>query len=154
MSAEEKPTPVQPEILPPEEEASLQELAITNPKLARSFRNIQEEIKRREAANPSPPVVVEKPAKPPVTAKIIQLPLFPHEHVGTPDCFLRSSVFAGTDRGREYVKNAPVKALAGYDLKFTGEQLTQHHLVVWEALMKLANQHPLVTNACFQSMRF
>lgn len=153
MSAEEKPAPVQPEILPPEDEVSLQGLS---PALKATFRRVfAEENRRKEAGElPSPPVVVEKPATPPVSAKIYQLPLFPREQAGTPDCFLRSAAFAGTDRGCEYVENAPVKALAGYDMKFTGKQLTQHHLVVWEALVKLANQHPLGNECMFSIHEF
>jgi hypothetical protein len=89
-----------------------------------------------------------------VSAEIIQLPLFPPNHAGTPDCFLRSSVFAGTDRGSEYVELQPVKSVAGYDITFTGKQLTQHHLVVWEALVKLANMHPLGTECAFSIHSF
>lgn len=150
MSADEKPAPVQPEILPPEDEDKYKGLS---PALRATFRRVfsDEEKKKQAGEKLTPP---EEKTKLPATAKIIQLPLFHHEQAGTPDCFLRSSVFAGTDRGREYVKNAPVKALAGYDLKFTGEQLTQHHLVVWEALVKLANQHPLGNECMFSIHAF
>lgn len=153
MSDDEKPAHVQLEVLSPEVEASLQEIAEKNPSMAQSFRRIHMRLKQQEASDP-PPAMPEKTTAPIVTAKIIQLPLFPHEQAGTPDCFLRSSAFAGTDRGCGYVENEPVKSLAGYDMKFTGKQLTQHHLVVWEALVKLANQHPLGNECAFSIHAF
>jgi hypothetical protein len=157
MSAEEKTATVQPEIiLTPEEEAELEAFAAqghSHAKMARSMRSMRLEQKRRMAAGEMPPPQPQ-PSVPVKSATIYQLPLFPQEHVGTPDCFLRSSAFAGTDRHCELAEDAPIKSLAGYDMKFTGKQLTQHHLVVWEALIKLANQHPLGNECAFSIHAF
>lgn len=153
MSDDEKPAHVQLEVLSPEVEASLQEIAEKNPSMAQSFRRIHMRLKQQEASDP-PPAAPEKTTAPTVTAKIIQLPLFPYEQVGTPDCFLRSAAFAGTDRCCTLSEDAPIKSLAGYDMKYTGKQLTQHHLVVWEALVKLANQHPLGDECVFSIHQF
>lgn len=153
MSDDEKPAHVQLEVLSPEVEASLQEIAEKNPSMAQSFRRIHMRLKQQESSDP-PAAAPEKTTAPTVTAKIIQLPLFPQEQVGTPDCFLRSSAFAGTDRHCSLSEDEPIKSLAGYDMKYTGKQLTQHHLVVWEALVKLANQHPLGTECSFSIHKF
>lgn len=88
-------------------------------------------------------------------AQVIQLPIWPENTAGTPDCFLRSALFAATDRGQGYyTSKTPINTVAGYQIRYQGNQLTQSHLVVWEALVRLARQHPLGDECLFKGHTF
>ena len=83
------------------------------------------------------------PAKKGPPAQVLQLPLpFFKDAATTPNCFLRSEVFAATDRALNYVKLQPMKSAEGYKIVFTGKRLSQNQLLVWEALIRLAARHP------------
>lgn len=159
MSAEKEPAPApQPIALDPQKEAELRKFEERGPEgvsMAASFRRIFSEVKRREEAGEMPP---SSPPAPTKTAEVISiqpyLPMFAEEAVGTPDCFLQCSLFAATDRGREFVKRQKFTTLKGQEIVFTGEQLTQHHLVLWEALVRLARFYPLGDECSFKGNRF
>jgi hypothetical protein len=123
------------------------QLSEVPPDLAKCFRNIF----KSAIDNPHAEQTLSTASK---TAEIIQLPLWPEATTGTPDCFLRSALFAATDRGRTYVDQEKIKSVGCYDIKFTGMQLTQLHLVVWEALVRLARKHPLGDECVFTGHSF
>jgi hypothetical protein len=78
------------------------------------------------------------------SAEIIQLPLWAEQKRGTPNSFLRSSLFAAVQgKDRRFLKEEVLASQNGITVKFTGEQLNQSDLDVWETLVHLARQHPL-----------
>jgi hypothetical protein len=77
-------------------------------------------------------------------AKVVQLPLWQAEKRGTPNSFIRSALFAAIQsKDRAFMKEQVLASQAGITVKFTGEQLNQEDLTVWETLVHLARQHPL-----------
>jgi len=77
-------------------------------------------------------------------SQIIQLPLWPEPKRGTPNSFIRSALFAAIQsKDRVFLKESTVASQKGIVVKFTGEQLNQEDLSVWETLAHLARQHPL-----------
>jgi hypothetical protein len=78
------------------------------------------------------------------TAQNIQLPLWPEPKRGTPNSFIRSALFAAIQsKDRVFLKESTVASQKGITVKFTGEQLNQEDLSVWETLAHLGRQHPL-----------
>lgn len=74
----------------------------------------------------------------------VQLPLWPEPKRGTPNSFIRSALFAAIQsKDRVFLKEATLASQKGIVIKFTGEQLNQEDLSVWEALVHLARQQPL-----------
>src|ERR1700674_2330002 len=85
----------------------------------------------------------------PATAKIIQLPLWPERVRGTPNTFLRSALFPAIQgKTRRYLEKELLAATGGITLRFTGKQLDQSDLDVWELAVHLSREHP-VGNVCF-----
>jgi hypothetical protein len=96
------------------------------PALQASLARVQEHERKRESA------------------EIIQLPLWAEQKRGTPNSFLRSSLFAAVQgKDRRFMKEEVLASQNGITVKFTGEQLNQSDLDVWETLVHLARQHPL-----------
>jgi len=84
------------------------------------------------------------------TAQIIQLPLWPEPKRGTPNSFLRSALFSAIQsKDRQFLKEVTLASQDGITVKFTGEQLNQEDLTVWETLVHLARQHPLGDSCSF-----
>jgi hypothetical protein len=80
--------------------------------------------------------------------RIVQLPLWYEEQRGTPNSFLRSALFAAIQsKDRKHLKGATIASSKDIIVKFTGEQLNQEDLSVWETLVHLAREHPL-GNVC------
>lgn len=78
------------------------------------------------------------------SAEIIQLPLWHEPKRGTPNSFLRSALFSAIQsKDRVFLKAAILASQEGITVKFTGEQLNQQDLTLWETLVHLAKEHPL-----------
>lgn len=89
------------------------------------------------------------------TAEVVQLPLWPEPARGTPNSFLRSALFAAIQgKTRRPLKNELLGAQKGYVVKFTGWQLDQADLDVWEHAIHLARQHPLGNVCVFRANAF
>jgi hypothetical protein len=100
-----------------------------------------------------PKILVRK--KKHTDALVVQLPLWPEPARGTPNSFLRSALFAAIQgKGRRFLKNALLGAQKGYSVKFTGQQLDQSDLDVWEHAVHLARSHPLGNVCCFRANAF
>jgi hypothetical protein len=85
-------------------------------------------------------------ARPP--GKLIQLPLWPEPVRGAPNSFLRSALFAAIQgKTRTRLKKQLLGSLQGVTVRYTGEQLDQSDLDVWEQAVHLARRHPL-GNVC------
>src|SRR4051812_22423230 len=90
-----------------------------------------------------------EPAPPPApSAKVIQLPLWPEPVRGTPNSFLRSALFAAIQgKTQTRLKRQLLGSIQGVTVRYTGEQLDQSDLDVWEQAIHLARRHPL-GNVC------
>lgn len=85
---------------------------------------------------------------PPAPAKIYQLPLWPEPVRGAPNSFLRSALFAAIQgKGRKQMKRELLGSVQGVSVRYTGEQLDQSDLDVWEQAIHLSRRHPL-GNVC------
>jgi hypothetical protein len=113
---------------------------ITDPELRATLQRLDETIERQSPDQPEPPVVRK--------AQIIQLPLWPEATRGTPNSFLRGALFAAIQgKEREYLKGQMLASRDGIKIRFTGMQLDQSDLDVWEQAAELARSHPL-GNVC------
>ncbi|MEY4517998.1 MAG: hypothetical protein RLZZ499_597 [Cyanobacteriota bacterium] len=83
-------------------------------------------------------------------AAVMHFPFWPEEKRGTPNSFLRSALFAAVQsKDRVYMKESVLFSQQGITIKYTGEQLNQEDLDVWEAISHLARQHPLGNECSF-----
>ncbi len=79
-----------------------------------------------------------------------QLPLWGEEKRGTPNSFLRSSLFAAIQgKDRYFTKHEVLYAQKGITVKYTGERLNQEDLTLWETLVHLARNTPLGDECSF-----
>ena len=93
-----------------------------------------------------------KPAKP---AKVVQLPLWPEPVRSVPNSFLRGALFAAIQgRDRQYLERELLITQNGIQIYFTGKQLNQSDLDVWEQALHLARMHPLGTCCEFTAHGF
>ena len=78
------------------------------------------------------------------SAEIIQLPLWPEPKRGTPNSFIRSALFSAIQsKDRKFIDGETLASHDGITIKYTGQQLNQEDLTLWETLVHLAKGHPL-----------
>ena len=87
-------------------------------------------------------------------AKVIQLPLWPEAKRGTPNAVLRGALFAAVHKDRPYLEGALLAAQDGVTVRFTGKQLNQADLDVWEQVLHLARTQALGTECYFTAHGF
>lgn len=81
---------------------------------------------------------------------VVQLPLWPEPKRGAPNSFIRSALFAAIQgKDRQYIKEGVLASQDGIIVKFTGEQLNQTDLDVWETIVHMARDQPLGTFCSF-----
>ena len=81
-------------------------------------------------------------------SKDLKLPDWPDTKRGTPNSFLRSALFSAIQsKDRVFLKDVVLASQEGVAVNFTGEQLNQEDLTLWEALVHLAKDEPL-GNVC------
>jgi hypothetical protein len=84
-------------------------------------------------------------------SKVIKLPEWPETKRATPNSFLRSALFSATqgqdNKDRPYLDGEILASQQGFTIKYTGLQLNQDDLTLWEALVHLAKEQPL-GNVC------
>ena len=74
----------------------------------------------------------------------IQLPLWSETKRGTPNSFIRSALFAAIQsKDRVFLQETVLASQKGITVKFTGQQLNQEDLTVWETLAHMARERPL-----------
>jgi TrfA protein len=77
-------------------------------------------------------------------SKDILLPEWPESKRGTPNTFLRSALFSAIkSKDRVWLKDTLLASQGGFTIRFTGEQLNQEDLTLWETLVHLAKEKPL-----------
>jgi hypothetical protein len=88
-------------------------------------------------------------------AQIVQLPIWPEPVRGAPNAFLRSALFSAIQgKTRKPIKNQLLGSMQGVSVKFTGWQLDQSDLDVWEQAIHTARMHPLGNICHFKANAF
>jgi hypothetical protein len=120
-----------------------------------SFRNISLEKHRARKAREQAGEREEMPKQPdaPKTAEVVQLPFWPDPARGVPNSALRGALFAAV-KTRRYMEGELLAVQQGLQIRFTGMQLSQSDLDVWEQALHLARQHPLSTRCEFTAHGF
>ncbi len=91
----------------------------------------------------------------PQTPKIIQLPPWQEAKRGVPNSILRGALFASIQgQHRRYMKGELLAAQQDIEIRFTGMQLDQSDLDVWELALHRARKHPLGTRCYFTAYGF
>ena len=76
-------------------------------------------------------------------AQVLQLPLWPEATRGAPNAVLRGALFAAVHKDRRYMDRELLAAQDGITVRFTGKQLDQADLDVWEQALHLARTQAL-----------
>ena len=88
-------------------------------------------------------------------AQVIQLPLWPEPKRGAPNAVLRGALFAAIHKDRQYMRRKElIAAQDGITIRYTGEQLDQTDLDVWEQALHLARQQALGIQCRFTEKGF
>ena len=88
-------------------------------------------------------------------AKVIQLPLWPEAKRGAPNAVLRGALFAAVQgKNRHYMEREIIAAQDGVTIRYTGGQLGQADLDVWEQALHLARTQALGTKCYFTARGF
>ena len=87
-------------------------------------------------------------------AKVIQLPLWPEPKRGAPNAVLRGALFAAIHKDRRYMDRELIAAQDGITIRYTGKQLDQSDLDVWEQVLHLARTQALGTECYFTAHGF
>ena len=91
----------------------------------------------------------------PPASKVIQLPLWPEAKRGAPNAVLRGALFAAVQgKGRIAMERVILAAQDGITIRYTGWQLTQSDLDVWEQALHLARTQALGTRCRFTEKGF
>ena len=88
-------------------------------------------------------------------AKVIQLPLWPEAKRGAPNAVLRGALFSAIQgKGRRYMREELIAVQGDVEIRYTGAQLDQADLDVWEQALHLARLNPLGTRCYFTAHAF
>ena len=88
-------------------------------------------------------------------AKVVQLPLWPVPKRGAPNAVLRSALFAAVQGKRRLIMDRVLLAAqGGITVRYTGVQLTQSDLDVWEQALHLARTQALGSTCYFTARGF
>ena len=87
-------------------------------------------------------------------AEVIQLPLWPDPKRGAPNAALRGALFAAVHKDRRYMDRELLASQRGITIRFTGKQLDQADLDVWEQALHLARTQALGTQCRFTEKGF
>jgi hypothetical protein len=121
------------------------------PELSASLQRYKQGMDARAAREGAKP----EPEKPKQKAEVVQLRIWPEAVRGVPNSFLRSALFAAVQgKSRHYLKGQILASTQGVTLKFTGMQLDQSDLDVWEQAVHLARLHPLGAECHFKGNAF
>lgn len=114
--------------------------------LEQRLQSLEQLVKSRKAKEPQ---AKQK------SGELVQLPLWPEPARGVPNSTLRGALFAAVQgKGRQYMKREILASQNGVTIRFTGWQLDQSDLDVWEQCLHLARMHPLGTRCDFTAHAF
>jgi len=115
------------------------------------YKVVEQEMLEQGLWEPPPP----EPEKEKVSAKVIQLPLWPEPVRAVPNDILRSALFAAIQgKTRRYLKKEVLASVEGVKISFTGSQLDQADLDVWEQAVHLSRSQPLGSTCFFRANAF
>jgi hypothetical protein len=118
--------------------------------MRRSLASMGAHLAERKAEQAKATHSQPTPKKEPAT--VLQLPLWSEATRGTPNSFLRGALFAAIQgKERAYLKGQLLASRDGIKIRFSGMQLDQSDLDVWEQAAELARSHPL-GNVCHFSI--
>ncbi len=118
---------------------------VEDPAMKARLSSIYQGIKRRE----------HRERQKPESEKVVQLPLWPEPARGVPNSALRGALFAAIQgKDRQALKRELLHSQNGIEIRFTGWQLDQSDLDVWEQALHLARMHPLGTRCEFTAHAF
>ena len=118
---------------------------ITDPFMKEKLASIRQGIQKRQ----------KRETQKPKSAEIVQLPLWPESARGVPNSVLRGALFAAIQgKDRQYLERKLLITQDGIQIRFTGKQLNQSDLDVWEQALHLARMHPLGTRCDFTAHAF
>lgn len=124
-----------------------------DPITAQRLKNIYFSIQKREAAEQAAPAPQKQ--TPVIKAKVVQLPLWPDPVRGVPNPLMRSALFAAVQgKQRRAMQRELLEVQQGTEIRFTGIQLDQSDLDVWEQALHLARLQPLGTRCHFVAHSF
>jgi hypothetical protein len=84
----------------------------------------------------------------------VQLPLWPEATRGVPNAWLRCALFAGIQgKGRQALKRELLATVDGVEIRFSGWQLDQSDLDVWETVIHLARHHRVGNQVQFTELQ-
>ena len=118
---------------------------ITDPSMRERLSSIRQGIQERQKRRPQKPK----------SAEIVQLPLWPEPARGVPNSALRGALFAAIQgKGRQFIKKELLAVQEGIQITFTGEQLNQNDLDVWETALHISQVQKIgLGNICRFSAR-
>ena len=98
----------------------------------------------------------KKRRRKPAPAKVIQLPLWPEATRGAPNAVLRGALFAAIQgKSRRYMdRKQLIETQDGITIRYSGGQLDQADLDVWEQTLHLARTQALGTRCYFTAHGF
>jgi hypothetical protein len=118
-----------------------------SPAMAKSMRSIAAVIAAKGECEKA-----DIPHKP---AAAIHLPPWPEAVRGAPNDILRSALFAGIQgKRRAHIENRLIASVDGIRIKYTGWELEQSDLDVWEQVLHLCRQSPLGAVCKFKAGSF
>lgn len=80
------------------------------------------------------------------------LPIWSNDKRGVPNSLLRSALFAGIQsKDRKFFKNEIMFSFQDISIEYTGQQLNQDDLMIWETLIHLVKNKSLGTEFIFNS---
>lgn len=89
------------------------------------------------------------------SAEVVWLPSWSELTRGVPNSALRGALFAAIQgKHRQYKKRELLDVQQGIEIRFTGMQLNQSDLDVWEQALHLAQLHPLGSRCHFTARSF
>lgn len=124
---------------------------ITDQNMRKRLQGLHKAMQAREGQEPAQPSESNKPQK----AEIVQLPFWPEPTRGVPNSTLRGALFAAVQgKGRRVMQREIIATQNGMTVRFTGLQLDQSDLDIWEQALHLARQHPLGNRCEFTAHGF
>lgn len=93
-------------------------------------------------------------SRPPTERISGQLPSWPDSTRGVPNVWLRCALFAGIQgKGRKALKRELLATVEGVEIRFSGWQLDQSDLDVWETVIHLARHHRIGNRVQFSEVQ-
>ena len=100
-------------------------------------------------------MLAAEPAEPPALGKIVHLPVWPEAVRGMPNGLLRTALFGVVERGgRRYMQVEPIAAVNGIEILYTGQQLDQGDLDVWQAVLHFCRLQAMGRECRFSAYAF